>query len=578
MLAWGAYVHSPVYDEWWHLPSGIAAWREGRHDFYRINPPLVRLVAAVPILPFVAQDEFWEIRIADQFTRRELAAGSQFAIRYPGRVPGWVTLARWACIPFSLIGAFVCFRWAGELYGGAAGLAAAALWCFCPNILGHAQLITPDAGSAAMGLAAAYAYWKWLREKTWTPVILAGALLGLALLTKLTWVISLAIWPTLWTVWTIRAIWRGYGWRGIGMSAVQLAGIFVLAFAVLNAGYDFNGSFRRLDSYHFQSALLRGSSADTAKALKDSGKPIPTNRFANTLIGWIPVPFPEDYVLGVDRAKLDFEAGGSSYLRGEWRDHGWWYYYLYAAAIKVPLGTWLLGALGILLTIWKRDYRSWDEMAILIPGLSVFAFVSAETGFSHHLRYMLPAFPFALVWCSKFARSFELRNRGPALCGSLLLVWSILSSISVYPHSLSYFNELVGGPKGGHWHLDKSNTDWGQDVFFLKKWYDAHPEGRPLRVAFDGTFDPTIIGVKFDSPPVDKRSAVGRSTPLSEAGPLPGWYALSVNNLHARTHDYDYFLEFEPDDWIGYSMPVYHITLEECNRVRRKLGLPEVAE
>ena len=42
-----------------------------------------------------------------------------------------VTLGRWACIPFSLLGGYVCFRWAYELYGSGSGLLALALWCFC---------------------------------------------------------------------------------------------------------------------------------------------------------------------------------------------------------------------------------------------------------------------------------------------------------------------------------------------------------------------------------------------------------------------------------------------------------------
>jgi hypothetical protein len=285
-------------------------------------------------------------------------------------------------------------------------------------------------------------------------------------------------------------------------------------------------------------------------------------------------------VLGIDRAKMDLDKGWWSYLRGQWSQRGWWYYYLYAAAIKVPLGTWLLGILATLLTMLKKAYRAspWDEIILLAPGVALFAFVSSQTGFSHHLRYALPAFPFAFIWCSKVAQSIELHHRGVAIVGGGALAWSIVSSLAVYPHSLSYFNELVGGPKNGHWHLDKSNTDWGQDVFFLKKWYDAHPEARPLAVRFDFVVSPAIIDTKFDEPPKDKRcDERNPATPEGELGPLPGWYAVSVNHLHDRTHDYDYFLEFEPVDWVGYSMPVYHLTVAECNRVRAKLGLPPVS-
>ena len=75
----------------------------------------------------------------------------------------YFTLARWACIPFSILGGYICLRWARDLYGVAAGFLALILWCFCPFVLGHASLITPDAHAAALGLTACYVLWRWLR-------------------------------------------------------------------------------------------------------------------------------------------------------------------------------------------------------------------------------------------------------------------------------------------------------------------------------------------------------------------------------------------------------------------------------
>jgi hypothetical protein len=58
--------------------------------------------------------------------------------------------------------------------------------------------------------------------------------------------------------------------------------------------------------------------------------------------------------------------------------------------------------------------------------------------------------------------------------------------------------------------------------------------------------------------------------------PQSGWYALSVNYLYSREKQYRYFLNFEPVARAGYSMYIYHITLEDANRVRREMGLPEI--
>jgi hypothetical protein len=67
------------------------------------------------------------------------------------------------------------------------------------------------------------------------------------------------------------------------------------------------------------------------------------NRFKDSWLAGLPVPLPKNYLLGIDLQKSDFEDyHGPSYLRGEFRNKGWWYYYLYALAIKAPLGTWVL--------------------------------------------------------------------------------------------------------------------------------------------------------------------------------------------------------------------------------------------
>ena len=49
--------------------------------------------------------------------------------------------------------------------------------------------------------------------------------------------------------------------------------------------------------------------------------------------------------------------GGASYLFGERRMNGWWYYYLVALAVKVPLGFWLLVAARLALVTGSRSDR-----------------------------------------------------------------------------------------------------------------------------------------------------------------------------------------------------------------------------
>ena len=48
LLAWSAMQHSPVISEVNHLPAGLSHLYLGRFDLFRVNPPLVRTVAACP--------------------------------------------------------------------------------------------------------------------------------------------------------------------------------------------------------------------------------------------------------------------------------------------------------------------------------------------------------------------------------------------------------------------------------------------------------------------------------------------------------------------------------------------------
>jgi hypothetical protein len=59
-------------------------------------------------------------------------------------------------------------------------------------------------------------------------------------------------------------------------------------------------------------------------------------------------------------------------------------------------------------------------------------------------------------------------------------------------------------------------------------------------------------------------------------GPLPGWYAVSVKEIYARSHKYRYCLYFEPVAMAGYSIYIYQIALDGANRVRREVGLPRL--
>src|SRR5690606_30439573 len=59
LLAYGALVHSPTLNEPGHLAAGMSNWKFGRFDIYKVNPPLVRMTAAVPVM-LVGAETKWD--------------------------------------------------------------------------------------------------------------------------------------------------------------------------------------------------------------------------------------------------------------------------------------------------------------------------------------------------------------------------------------------------------------------------------------------------------------------------------------------------------------------------------------
>ena len=337
LLAHSATQHSPTMLEPALLASGLHHWESGRFELYRVNPPLVRMVAALPVIAAGYRSD-WGGFYEAPGARREFAVGSDFVAANGDRTLWLMTIARWACIPFSLAGGLFAYLYARELWrSDVSGLIAVILWCFEPNMLAHAELVTNDVPCAALGLGATWLFWRWLRRPTWGRATIAGLVLGLTELSKTSWIFLFGLWPLLWLIdsTTARYLARSAPPAGAAPARpsdlqsapllrrpqTQLCGMLLIALYLINLGYAFDGSFTRLKSFDFVSTSL--TDLDTPGKVG--------NRFRGLWIGNVPVPLPRQYVLGLDLQKRDFEDWRRpNYLRGEWRTGGgWWYYYLY---------------------------------------------------------------------------------------------------------------------------------------------------------------------------------------------------------------------------------------------------------
>lgn len=424
-----------------------------------------------------------------------------------------------------------------------------------------------------MGLAACYAFFRWLISPSLKGVIFTGILLGAAEACKSTWIILFALFPGIWLLYRVkRCKWSRKP------HLIQLMAIILMGWWLLNTAYEWRGVGSPVGSLSLRSKLFQRLLGEET----DSGK----HRVRLTLAK-LPLPVPLDYAQGLDIQKRDLEGPNRSYLRGEWRNAGWWHYYAYGLVVKEPVSILISAALSLgwwLRTVWsstlrarisarRLSYLGTAALVALCP-LAVFIIASAQTGMNHHVRYVMPVVPYLYILASGLLlRSGDWRVARWFL-SLALAAFTVASSFLTFPHSLSYFNEIAGGPSGGVKHLNNSNIDWGQDLLLLKKWKENNVPDEPIHLAYFGRVNPSFAGIDYVLPPILSASSsadLGQNT-IREL--RPGWYAVSATLLQGRAFvipaptggwvnaDFQalsYFQKLQSVDRVGYSIYIYKI-------------------
>jgi hypothetical protein len=592
-------LENPTVDEVVHLPAGVTYWQKKTFRLYHHNPPLVKLVAALPVVlsnPVMApvyQQASWTAPEPSPTTFSQT-----FACFNTDRYFELFRLARTTMPLFSVVGGLVVFLWSNQLHGKAGGLLSLSLWCFCPNVLAHSRLVTTDLGATAMGVLATYGFWLYLRRPSWLRATSAGVLLGLAQLSKFSMLLLYAVWPFLWLVRMLATRERTELLRYAMRSLAHGLFILVLSIVTIDSGYLFEGVGIPLGRFEFASGSLTRSIAQGIRDAPASRNelyarlwPFRENRFRGTILERLPAPLPEHYLLGFDEQKIESEGvperlvrasdalfahdlkrarseldsadfrvrGYPVYLNGVVRDSGWWYYYLCTLLYKVPEGTWLLVILSLLLLLRRRSREAWaDETCLGTVPVVVLSSMSFLTDINIGLRYILPIAPYVFIaagkvvpWIDELTPRFQRLGQA-FLAGCLGL--TLAATLWICPHYLAYFNWISGGPDRMPPRLIDSNLDWGQDLIGLRQWCRQHAPGQPIGLAYFGQINPTIFAYRGDSwdwflPP----AAPGTMRPIREGssatalplvGParrlVPGYYAVSatlVSGLRWRLYD-----------------------------------------
>ena len=371
-----------------------------------------------------------------------------------------------------ILGLFV-FLWSYKLYGHLGGIISLTLYAFSPNILAHSRLITSDLYAACLITVALYYFWRFLENPSLLGLILSAVTLGIAQLTKysclflypiLTIIFIIRYWPKVCDLTIHRDIRKSF--KSFSKLVLICAFFLMISILIINIGFLFNNSGVPFADYSFKTPAL--------KHLQSESK----------LLGKIRIPFPYPYLQGIDITlyRIRIQPYSRGYLLGRLaKPHqGFRGYYLFAYALKVPIAIQIFVIAAVLNFIIRRKnyFFSRNESFLLVPVLfySIYMnfFVPRNIGFRHVLMIM----PLLFIFCGNLfsEKSWKTLKVYQKAFTLFLILYLIISSLSYFPHYLSYFNEIVWDRKTSYQYLVDSNLDWGQNQYYWTEYKKKHPD------------------------------------------------------------------------------------------------------
>lgn len=584
---------SVIMDESPHITAGYSYLT---HQDMRLNPehpPLIKDLAALPLLfmhlKFPDNGPEWKNNINDQWT-----LGTQFLYESGNNPDKIIFWGRIGPILIMILLGFYIFKWAREEFGDKTALMALTLYSFSPTILAHGRFVTTDIGAAAGIFISTYYFVKFLRDKTPKSFIFSSLTFGLAILAKFSTFLLFPFFGLLALL---------YGFIQLDVSIkVRLWNSFkngILSACVIAAGFIF--IVGPVYQFHVWNYPPERQKSDMTTILSSFGN----RKIADTAIWMAGVPglrpFAQ-YAFGLMMVGQRATGGNTTYFEGEVSAAGWLSYFPTVYLIKEPLAKHIMILIAIYgfikLFIANTARRKREEPSIIsalthwaknnihevamLGFIGLYWIVTLRSNLNIGIRHIIPTFPLVYVLISAEINKWAMMKKeifdtskipfsavkdtiGSYLkifsryaIVALLLAWYALSSVSVFPSFLAYFNELSGGPKNGYKHVVDSNLDWGQDLKRLAQYVEKNHIDKIAIEYFGGGSPKYYLGDKFIPWQSSKGSYHGyfavSATLLQNAmgTPAPG--------LQIKPQDtYSWLKNKQPVAVIGYSIFIYKL-------------------
>jgi hypothetical protein len=563
---WRVYGHT--WDEPEHLAAGMELLDRGKYEYDTEHPPIARVLIALG--PYLAGSRSFG-------TPPPSGVQEGIDILYDGgHYDRTLRLARLGTLPFLVVLLLAMWLWARRVVTSEAeALLAVLLLVSVPPILGHAALAALDVPGAATTLLALYFLQRWLVGGRQRDSIAFGVTAGVAVGTKLSAVpfIGLALVAML----LMRVMLKQAGQAGLrepapgagpgravgtvhgralrpqrpGLSVMPRSwgkriGTLLLMILAALAPIILAYGRRSIDLTELParfSWVLR-------YLFQDGGAHYLT---VSSFLAHVRLPEAVwDFSEGIFALKAHNDTGHLSYLLGQLKPGGWWYFYLVALAVKTPLPLVATGPIGLGLMAahgWRlRD--AW-RLAPAVLFVTLLAFASLFSRINIGVRHVLILYPFlalggAYALAIAWRRVRGLRRPSVRLFGSAVVVgligWQVSTLWTAHPDYFPYFNETVRNPE---YVLIDSDLDWGQDLRRLEHRL-AQLRVPRLSLAYQGTADLA-------------REALPPFVLLPPRAPATGWIAITALTREHEAAGYAWLQRYRPVERVGKTIDLYFI-------------------
>jgi hypothetical protein len=540
---------SQTWDEGNHIFAGYRSWTNADFGLNPEHPPLVKLLATLPLLRLPLQTPPLEDRY---FKVEAFLDGKEFLYQNDAEMILFRT--RIAVAILALLLSLLVFLAAKEMFGTGAAFVALSLLVFEPTLLAHGAVVATDVGLSCFMFATVYSFYRFVKVPSVTRLIIVGVCAGLALATKHT---GLLVFPML-ILLAICELLRNRQVKDGGTTApaktkpaarlaVALIVSSFIAVVVLWAFYGFRYTARPAGQ------RLNPSLVEFTQQLKPHEA-----KAILTVARWRLLP--ESYLFGLADVRVVADSM-QSYVLGKVYPHGVWFYFPVAFAIKSTLAFLILLLLAGGAVATRKLKQSREILFLTIPPVFHLA-VSMSSGLNIGVRHILPLYVFLSVLIGGAALALVRSNRRWRYAIALLLFFHALSSLRVFPTYIAYANELWGGPADTYKYLSDSNTDWAQQLKATKQYLDKRGV-KDCWIAYfaQGLVDPAYYGIPCK--PLRTVSTPWFGTPVEAPATIDGPVLISASTLSGfeigpgQLNPYDQFQKLQPTAVIQHGMFVF---------------------